>query len=288
MSYEIRTMKENEIPEILKEIPQPPKVLYIQGELPPEGTMYLTVVGSRRHTRYGMDVAEMLIRGLTGYPICIVSGLALGIDTIAHETALKSGLPTIAFPGSGLSEKTLYPAANKPLRNKILAAGGAMISEQAPEWEAMNWNFPQRNRLMAGISKATLVIEAEEKSGTLITARLALDYNRELLVVPGPITSTCSLGTNTLIRLGAMPVLSSEDILEALGFQTKETNPENRTPLENLSADERALLEILREPMPRDEIARALSKPIHEISITLSILEIKGLIKEEIGEVRRI
>ncbi len=284
----MRTLTGNDIPDIFKEIPQPPKTLYIQGVLPPEGTIYLTVVGSRKHTSYGMDVTRSLIRGLAGYPIAIVSGLALGIDTIAHQTALEAGLTTIAFPGSGLNNSILYPAENKKLRDAILEAGGAVVSEFPPMLKATNWSFPQRNRLMAGIAKATLVIEAAEKSGTLITARLALDYNRDVLVVPGPITSTASVGTNKLLRLGATPILRPEDILEALGFEVADASTDTRIPLEQLTSDERAVLEILREPTERDELARALGKPIHEISATLSILEIQGFIKEEMGEVRRI
>lgn len=288
MTYEMKQLTGNDIPTIFQEIPQPPKTLYIQGSLPPEGTIYLTVVGSRKHTSYGMDVTRSLLRGLAGYPIAIVSGLALGIDTIAHQTALEVGLTTIAFPGSGLDDLVLAPASNKKLRDAILDAGGVVLSPFPPTFPANAWSFPERNRLMAGMSKATLVIEAAEKSGTLITARLALDYNRDVLVVPGPITSPASIGTNKLIRMGATPILRSEDILEALGFEVAHDSSDTRIPLEQLSAEERAVLELLREPTERDEIARELGKPIYEISATLSMLEVKGFIKEELGEIRRV
>ncbi len=288
MSKDIYNIRGDEIPESLKEIPKPPKELYIQGSLPPEGTIYLTVVGARHHTRYGEDVLKTLITGLSGYPICIISGLALGIDTIAHTLALKNNLKTIAFPGSGLSDATLYPASNKRLRDEILARGGAIISEHVPEFRATMWSFPERNRLMAGMARATLIVEAEEKSGTLITARLALDYNRDLLVIPGPINSPLSVGTNKLLRLGAVPILDANDILEALGFERKEKDDREKIELEDLSGDERKILEILKNPTSRDDLIRILKKPAHEVTSTLSLLEIKELIKEEFGEIRRI
>jgi len=288
MLKDIYMIRGDEIPEALKEIPKPPKELYVQGKLPDEGYVYLTVVGARNHTRYGEDVLNILIKGLVGYPIVIVSGLAHGIDTIAHTLALKNNIKTIAFPGSGLSDKTLYPASNKNLRDEILKSGGAIISEHEPEFKATMWSFPERNRLMAGISRATLIIEAEEKSGTLITARLALDYNRDLLIVPGPITSELSIGTNKLLRLGARPILNANNILEALGFEAKEKSSEEKIALEDLSDDERKILTLLKDPLARDDIVRALGKPANEIMSTLALLEIKDLIKEEFGEIRRI
>ena len=278
------------IPKVLREIPQPPKKLYLLGKLPPEHLIYLTIVGARNHTSYGKNTCMKLIEGLSGYPIVIVSGLALGIDTIVHDTALRAGLSTVAFPGSGLDPSVLYPRNNFALAQKILDAGGAIVSEFEPETKAALWTFPQRNRLMAGISRATLIIEATEKSGTLITARLATEYNRDVMAVPGSIFSEMSAGPHLLLRLGATPITKSEDILQQLGFDVSATDENKSEKLEALadcSAEEKEILGLLSEPTERDEIARSLGKPIHEINTTLSIMEIKGLIREEFGEIRR-
>lgn len=216
---EIRKLDTKEIPKCLFEIPHPPKELYIRGTLPPKDHIYVCVVGSRKHTQYGKECCEKIIEGLKGQPVVIVSGLALGIDAIAHKAAIKAGLKTVAFPGSGLDDSVLYPRTNFNLAKEILKSGGCLISEFPPDMKAEIWTFAQRNRLMAGISKAVLVIEAEEKSGTLITARMATDYNRDVLAVPGSIFSSTSIGTNKLLALGATPVTSSIDILDVLGFK---------------------------------------------------------------------
>jgi DNA processing protein len=285
MKFNLRVLEKSSIPKILREIPQPPKKLYLAGELPPEGTVYLAVVGSRKCTSYGKDACRKLILGLRGYPIAIVSGLAVGIDSVAHESALDTGLLPVAFPGSGISEKVFYPTSNLRLAEKIIDAGGCIISEFPPEMKAELYTFPMRNRLMAGLSKASLIIEAEEKSGTLITARMALDYNREVLAVPGNITSPNSKGTNKLIRNGATPITSSEDILEALGFKIDDS-ARQASLFEDLLPEEKKVVELLREPVPRDELIKKLKMPIQEANALLSLMEIKGLIKEEMGEIR--
>ena len=168
----------------LLEIPEPPKQLYIEGTLPPPNTVLLAVVGSRKYSSYGREACEELIAGLAGSPISIVSGLAIGMDTIAHKAALGAGLHTIAFPGSGLDRKVLHPRSNIHLAGQIVKSGGALVSEYEPTFPAAVYTFPRRNRIMAGLVKAVLVIEAGEKSGTRITARLATEYNREVLAVP--------------------------------------------------------------------------------------------------------
>ncbi|KKR79460.1 MAG: hypothetical protein UU24_C0008G0023 [Candidatus Nomurabacteria bacterium GW2011_GWA2_40_9] len=285
MKINLKILEKESIPKDLLEIPQPPKKLYLWGNLPPKGTIHLAVVGSRKCTTYGKDAVRKLIAGLKGYPIAIVSGLAMGIDAVSHETALENGLFPMAFPGSGISNIALSYHPNKKLMEKIIDSGGCLISEFEPEFKATLWSFPMRNRLVAGISKAALIIEAEEKSGTLITARMALDYNREVLAVPGSIYSLNSKGTNRLIRQGATPITSSEDILEALGFKTdKESKQKNL--FEDANLEEKNVLKILREPLPRDELIRALGMPIQHANSLLSIMEIKGLIKEELGEIR--
>jgi len=286
MKFDLKILEGKYIPTELLEIPQPPKKLYIAGKLPPEGIVCLAVVGSRKATTYGKDVVKKLISGLKGYPIAIVSGLAVGIDAMSHEVALDAGLLAVAFPGSGIREDVFFPPTSLKLAERIVNSGGCILSEFEPDLKAAYYTFPMRNRLVAGLSKASLIIEAQEKSGTLITARMALDYNKEVLAVPGPINSDYSKGTNKLIRQGATPITCSEDILEALGFKIdKESKQQNL--FNDASPKEKEILKILTEPLPRDELIRAMKMPTGVANATLSIMEIKGLIKEELGEIRK-
>ena len=282
----IQKLQKEKFPKALLEIPQPPENLWIIGDLPEEDLVYLCVVGSRKYTSYGKEICEKIIEGLKGYPIVIVSGFAIGIDTIAHKKAMQVGLKTIVFPGSGLFPDALYPKTNVKLMREIVEAGGCLISEFEPDFKATQWSFPMRNRLMAGISKAILVIEAEEKSGTLITARLATEYNRDLLTVPGSVFSLNSKGTNKLIRQGAMPVTCAEDVLIELGFEKPKDEDRQQQLFEESSHEEQNVLKLLREPMPRDDLIRALKMSTQDANSLLSVMEIKGLIKEEFGEIR--
>jgi DNA processing protein len=285
MKFDLKILEGKEIPADLLEIPQPPKKLYMAGKLPPAGTVCLAVVGSRKATTYGKDAVKKLISGLKGYPIAIVSGLAVGIDSLSHEAALSNDLLAVAFLGTGISEKVFFPPSSLKLAEKIIDAGGCILSEFEPDFKAAYYSFPMRNRLVAGLSKAVLNIEAQEKSGTLITARMSLDYNKDVLAVPGPINSDYSKSTNKLIRQGATPITCSEDILEALGFKVdKESKQKNL--FDDASPGEKNILKILTEPLPRDELIRAMNMPTGEANAVLSIMEIKGLIKEEMGEIR--
>jgi len=283
---QIRKLSKKEFPKALLEIPQPPKDLYIIGELPKEKLIYLCVVGSRKFTTYGREACEKIIEGLKGYPIAIVSGFAMGIDTIAHKKAIKMGLKTIVFPGSGLSNEAIHPKTNIPLIEEVVKSGGCLISEFEPDFKATQYSFPQRNRLMAGISKSVLIIEAEERSGTLITARLATEYNRDVLVIPGSIFSSNSKGTNRLIKQGATPVTSSEDVLEALGFEVKKDENIQAKLFADLSPEEQMVIKLLREPVPRDDLIRLMKMSVPDANALLSIMEIKDLIKEELGEIK--
>lgn len=285
-NFEIKTLIAESIPKMLSEISDPPEKLYFQGKLPTADTKILCVVGSRKYTQYGKDVCEKLISGLRGYDITIVSGLALGIDGIAHKAALLAGLKTIAIPGSGLHESVLYPSTHKLLAEKILESGGALISEFEPKFRATPYSFPQRNRIMAGISHAVLVIEAEIKSGTLITSKFATEYNRDVLTVPGSIFSKNSEGPNMLLRLGATPVRCSEDILEALGFKVNEQPQNLEFKYADCSDEELFVIKILNEPQEKDTLIREMGLPISKASAIISIMEIKGLIKESLGEIR--
>ncbi|OHA17754.1 MAG: DNA protecting protein DprA [Candidatus Taylorbacteria bacterium RIFCSPHIGHO2_01_FULL_46_22b] len=284
----IEKLLEKSFPPLLSEIPDPPKQLYYRGTLPDwEQHKFLCVVGSRKYSNYGREVCEQLIAGLSGFPIIIVSGLALGIDSIAHKAAIASGLKTIAVPGSGLDWNVLYPASHAHLAKQIIEKGGALMSEFEPKFRATPYSFPQRNRIMAGMSHAVLVIEAEQKSGTLITSRLATEYNREVLAVPGSIFSTGSSGPHMLIRLGATPVTNSRDILTALGFETLSDQLQTTRDYSDCSSTEKSLLALLSQPLSRDELIRQSKLSTSEANTTLSILEIKGLVKEVLGEIRR-
>ncbi|MEI7810315.1 MAG: DNA-processing protein DprA [bacterium] len=283
----IQKLPKEKFPKPLFEIPGPPKDLWILGELPnDEDLIYLCVVGSRKYTSYGKEICEKIITGLKGYPIVIVSGFAMGIDTIAHKKAMQVGLKTMVFPGSGLSTDAIHPKTNIPLIEEVLRNDGCLLSEFEPDFKATYWSFPMRNRLMAGISKAVLIIEAEERSGTLITARLATEYNRDVLAVPGSVFSLNSKGTNRLIRQGATPVTCAEDVLEALGFEQEKDESKQMSLFMDLSPQEKKVIEILREPIPRDDLIREMKMQITEANTILSVMEIKGIIKEEYGEIR--
>lgn len=284
MSDELKTLSPHDFPPLLREIPDAPKKLYLRGTLPSIEKKWLAVVGSRAISPYGRQAVRHLLQGLSQYPIVIVSGLAFGMDAEAHKSALEAGLTTVAIPGSGLDWNVLYPRANVALAREIIARGGALISEFEPAMRAQLYTFPQRNRIMAGISHATLIVEAHEKSGSLITARLTTEYNRELLVVPGSIFSAESRGTHQFLKLGATPVTEASDILRALSLEIRSaSSPNVRT---DLSKNEQKVLGLLSKPCPHDELLEKLNLPISEAHILFSAMEIKGLIVEELGLVR--
>jgi len=287
---DIYKIKPADFPLNLKEITDPPKILYAKGKIPdPEKFVYLNVVGSRHYSDYGQEVCEHLIGGLTGLSVVIVSGLALGIDTIAHQSALASNLPTVAVPGSGLDPKIIYPRTNRKLAETIVEKGGALLSEYEPEMIAAPWTFPKRNRIMAGLCQATLIVEAREKSGTLITARLAMEYNRDVLVVPGSIFNKNSFGPHILIRDGAIPITNISDLKEVLGFTEDEISDgqefENIADLD-LSEIEAKICELIaRSPVDKDDLTEKLKLSATEVSIALSNLELKNLISEIDNEI---
>lgn len=280
----IHTLSAESFPPLLSEITDPPEKLYIKGEFP-LAEKYLTVVGTRKPSSYGKDVMKTLIAGLRGLPVVIVSGLALGTDALAHEAALENNILTVAVPGSGLSDKVLYPAANRELAKKILQAGGCLISEFEPEFKATDFSFPQRNRIMAGLSHATLVIEAQLKSGTLITSKFATQYNRDILAVPGSIFSSLSEGPHMLIRLGATPVTTPEELREALGFKIEEKK-KKVINIKDLSPEEKKVVELLETPLPRDELVDSLDMTVSQAQALIGVMEIKGIITEAGGEMR--
>ena len=286
---EIKEIIRKDFPLLLKEIPDKPKKLYYRGEIPDwENNKFLAIVGSRKYSDYGKSACQKLIEGLRGYPIIIVSGLALGIDSIANESALRAGLKTIAVPGSGIGRDAIYPPSHAGLSERILKAGGLLLSEFEPNQKSAPYMFPQRNRIMAGMSHSTLVVEAEKESGTLITARLSMEYNRDVLTIPGSIFSSNTEGPHYLIKNGATPIRESADILEALHIPLENKPFDISKGLYDLSDNEIKVLEILKEPKSKEDLIELINMEISELNSLLSVMEIKGLVQESLGEIRRL
>lgn len=287
MRFPIRQLPYSQFPLLLREIPDAPQRLFIRGEMPPTERIMLCVVGSRACTAYGRRMTHKLIAGLARYQITIVSGLALGLDSEAHTAALEVGLPTIAVLPSSLDDVSLYPAGNVHLAQTILVKGGALLSENEAPFKAMLHSFPERNRIVAGMSKATLILEAGDHSGTLITARLALDYNREVLAIPHELERPTGVGVNRLLREGATLVRDSADILTALGLTPSEERIQAPLPTD-LTPHESAILTLLTEPLPTDELITRTSLSAQEANVAISSLLIRGIITERLGNIERI
>lgn len=216
--YKIQELPKEMWPEKLREIPQPPEKLYIRGLANLERMInnnykFICIVGSRKNTDYGDRVCKKILRELQNEKVCIVSGLAYGLDSIAHREAINLDLPTIAFPGSGLDIDVIYPRGHVDLATQILQGGGCLISEFENDMQVRPWFFKQRNRLMAGISEKVILIEASEKSGSVMTANFAIEYNTDLLCVPGSIFNSQSDACNYYISQGAKVVREGKDIL---------------------------------------------------------------------------
>jgi DNA processing protein len=286
MPFPLRKLEKKDFPSLLREIPDAPSRLYTRGELPDGTYRYLCVVGSRATSLYGRRICQRLIAGLAGYKVAIVSGLALGIDSEAHKAALDVGLPTVAVLPSSCDDSSIYPSTNRPLAARILTQGGALISEEKGPYRPAIWDFPKRNRIGAGLSHCALIIEAGEKSGTLITARLALDYNREVLAVPHELGRESGAGANRLLREGATLVRESEDILQALGIKPLDTPRQAALPTDLSSAEARAL-HALSEPLVRDELIEQSGLSAQDANVALSSLLIRGLVIERLGKIER-
>lgn len=281
----IYTIYKDEFPSLINEINDPPTKLNIIGKLPNKGTRTLCIVGARRHSSYGKEACTKLISGLKGHDICIVSGLALGIDSLAHRTAIDNGIQTIAFPGSGLKKDILYPRTNIKLAEEIVYSGGALISEFENNQASALWTFPKRNRLMAGMSHAVIVIEAELVSGTLITSKLATDYNRDVGAVPGQIYSKLSDGPNMLISKGAKVIRSSDDILEMLDMAKSEDQTIQSKLFPELTHNQKTIIDYLSiEPHTSEQLINRSGINVREFTGIISVLEINNIIEEINGE----
>lgn len=271
-------------PALLKEIHSPPAILYGKGrkEALTPAVCGVAIVGTRRPTPYGIEATGTIVAGLTGAGVTVISGLATGIDTKAHRASLDHGGTTVAVLGSGMDAASLFPPENRALAERIAASGGAVISEYAPGTPAVKEHFPMRNRIIAGISRGTLVVEAREKSGALITARRALEENREVFAVPGSIFSPASAGPHALIQQGAKAVVRAEDILEELGIDAVRMRQQ---AAESLNEKEAMLLALLEYPRGIDDIRAETQFPVPVIMATLSVLELKRLIRGLGGDI---
>jgi DNA processing protein len=273
----ILTWDDDLYPPRLKEIDQPPPVLYVRGALIAEDSWAVAVVGTRRVSAYGRQVAEELASFLASNGVTVVSGLARGVDAIAHQSALKAGGRTIAVLGCGVDR--IYPPEHAQLAEKIMASG-ALISDYGLGTPPDASNFPPRNRIISGLSMAAVIVEAGETSGALITAQFAIDQGREVFAVPGNILAPQSKGTNRLIAQGARPLLSVRDLLDVLNL-TRVT--EQRIVRKVLPADETEskLMSVLtNEPLHMDEIRNQTGLPIERVSATLVMMELKGLVRQ--------
>lgn len=274
---DVLTWNDPSYPARLKEIYDLPPVLYKRGTLIPEDEWAVAVVGTRRPTVYGRQVTEQLISDLARNRITVVSGLARGIDSIAHETALKWQGRTIAVMGCGLD--MVYPPEHLKLAQAIMEHG-CLLSEHPLGTLPRAENFPRRNRLMSGISLGVLVVEAGEKSGALITANFAVEQNREVFAVPGSVLSPTCSGTNRLIQQGAKLVLSIQDILEELNLTTVAQQLEMKEAVPANDVESLVLKYLSAEPTHIDEVRRKAGLPIATISSTLSIMELKGMVRQ--------
>ncbi len=277
--YGIQVFKHNDpgYPSRLREIYDYPPLIYVRGTLLPDDEWCLTIVGTRRATAYGRQVTDEIVTDLARSNITTVSGLARGIDTVAHHSALTAGGRSIAVFACGLD--IVYPGENTSLARNVIKQG-ALISEYPPGTRPRPDNFPRRNRIMSGLSLGVLVVEADETSGAMITARLALEQNREVFAIPGSILSPASRGTNHLIQEGAKLVRDYTDILEELNLMTVTRQMEIKEIIPASDTEALLLKQLSAEPAHIDEVCRRSSLPISTVSSTLAMMELKGLIKQ--------
>ena len=271
------TIKDNAYPSRLRDIPSPPKELFYLGADPATwlDRPKVAIVGSRGVTPYGQQVTAQLATELAERGIVIVSGLALGVDGIAHQACLRAGGTTVAVLANGLDK--IYPATHTNLARELLERGGTIISEYPEETPGFKQNFVARNRIVAGLSDALLITEATEKSGTLHTARFALEQGRDVLVVPGNITSPNSIGTNNLIKVGATPVTSVDDILHALGAKHL---PAEKVRRRGDTAEEQTVIDLLYGGLSdgHELLLQSQLAPV-EFNQVLTMLEISGKVR---------
>jgi DNA processing protein len=278
----VLTTQDEDYPHLLQEIDQPPPVLYLRGSLLPADDLAVAVVGTRRVSAYGRQVAQDTAYFLAGHGLTIVSGMARGVDALAHQAALRAGGRTIAVLGSGVD--VIYPPENRKLAEEIID-NGALVSDYPLGTQPEGINFPPRNRIISGLSLASIVVEAGERSGALITADFAVEQGREVFAVPGNVLSPMSRGTNRLIQKGACALVSPQDVLDVLDL---ERVTEHQAARQVLPADttEAKILQVMDyDPMHVDDICAAVSMPVDKISAALTMMELKGLV-QHVGGMR--
>lgn len=283
LGFQIITMTDPVYPELLRQIPDPPPYLYVMGRLIGDAAN-VSIVGSRNATNYGREIARQLAGDLAGMGITVVSGMATGIDAAAHQGAIDAGGLTVAVLGSGLNR--IYPAQNKRLFHEI-AGHGAVVSEFALDAEPDARHFPKRNRVISGMSLGTVVVEATRRSGSLITARMAMEQNREVFAVPGSVHSFKSTGPHDLIRQGAKLVEHARHIVEELRLAPRRNEPpvpgkaDTRLDLSDLSADERRVVDALDAyPVNADTLCRSLNLASGDLAGILLQLELKEIVRQ--------
>ncbi len=270
------TVADPRYPALLLETHSPPLVLFVRGSIDALNTRCCAVVGTRKPTPYGIAATHRIVEPLAQRGVTIVSGLAYGIDAEAHCAALNAKGATIAVLGNAINE--VYPRSHTSLANNILDQGGAVISEYPPDTEVQKHFFPQRNRVIAGLSVAALIVEAGQKSGALITAKMALDENREVFAVPGPIDAETSIGTNDLIRQGASIATHPDDLIHAFGLDSVSVPRDNCT-IRVETPEEQRLLPLLTAARHIDELVTLSTLDTSVVNATLSILEMKGRVR---------
>jgi len=271
-------------PKVLKEIKIPPQILYVKGEIFAEENCF-GIVGTRRCTNYGKQITEELTADLIDAGLTIVSGMARGIDTVAHKTAVSRKKRTIAILGSGIDERSIYPQENLKLAREIVKNGGAVISEFPVGDKGLPYHFPQRNRIISGLSLGVLVVEAKMKSGAMITASWAADQGKDVFAVPGQINIPTSEGPNYLIKQGAKLVSDVNDILEELNLPLKKLE-QKQTEIKADSAEEEKILKILEEgPLHIDKIVEKTKLNTNIVSSTLLLMEVQKKVRNLGGNI---
>jgi DNA processing protein len=277
LGVDVLTWNTEGYPRRLKEIDQPPPVLYIRGSLIPEDEWTVAIVGTRRVTAYGRQVADEVATTLAQNGVTIVSGMARGVDSIAHQAAIQAGGRTIAVLGNGVD--LVYPPENRNLAAQIMDHG-ALISDYALGTKPDGVNFPPRNRIISGLSMAVIIVEAGETSGALITATFAAEQGRDVFAVPGNINAPQSKGANRLIRDGAQPLLSPQDVLEALNLTMVTEHRAVRVALPSDPVEAHLFKILSQEPKHVDEIRTQANMPIETVSATLAMMELKGMVRQ--------
>ena len=279
------TVKDSEYSKLLKEIFNPPALLYVKGNLDNLNTQFnLAVVGTRKISNYGKQITPELVKPLAQNGFVITSGLALGVDALAHQSAVEVQGQTIAVLGSGLDDQSIYPSSNRYLAKSILDNNGTIISEFPIGMMPLKHNFPTRNRIIAGLSLGTLVIEAAETSGALITAFLALEQNREVFAVPGSLFNRNSIGTHKLIQRGAKLITSYQDILDELNLKDVKNYVSNQQVLPATNEEEIIMANLSHDPIHVDQIIKTTQLTPALVSGCLSLMEMKGMVKNLGGQ----